>query len=864
MDLQHNIDIGIASDKAKTGASRVRQALDSIIRKSKQMASSSERDTRKIAGGFSKIRNVVLALGGALAARSMVTSTRDFGQAVADLSAITGATGRDLEFLRQKSKEFGETTTLSASEAAEAFRLIASAKPDLLTNVEALSTVTKEAIALAEATGSTLPQAADTLGSALNQFNSGADQASRFINVLAAGSKFGAAQVHEIAEALKFAGGIASNMANISFEETNASLQLMSQFAIKGGEAGTQLRMVLLALETQSNDKFKPSVVGLQGALDNLAKAQLTTAEVAKLFGSRNANAATILIQQRDRVEELTNNLTDSTIAYEQQSTRVDTLAGDVKALKSAYEGLELTIGAELEGSFRRLTQAATDNIRALSQNPLLKKGIRATLNTISIAIQDVRNVLRSLTETITGYGQHTAVFEGIWEGAIERIVRWTQFLWQQFIVGGPANLKLAATLGIAAFDKLRIGMVELVRIALFAILGQVDVWKITFVEKVSLIIPAVERIFTVMTHAVGRAFDRMRIGIGDAIDMLAGEIQQRIFDAARKLRDLGFDDMSSQLLDVGIALGNIATQGTKARQAAEEHERVRQQELQAIEDVIQGIKNDGDEKRRIARQTSDELIAETERVAETQRQASRDAVQLAIEERDAAIETMEALREKNAVAAGGGGSSSELGGAGPAGATGAGGGPADPATSSADEAVDSYEKLGETGKTVAQALADGFTDMARDSKASFKDMITAMIRDLALLALRTQLLKGMSKILGSIGFGSGGEASVTSGGVIPKAATGLDFMVGGHGGTDSQLVAFRATPGESVSVKTPQQQKNASEGGGINLTQTNIIHAEGADAGRIEAMLPGLLEQTRQRTLDDVIKLRNRGALRK
>lgn len=53
-----------------------------------------------------------------------------------------------------------------------------------------------------------------------------------------------------------------------------------------------------------------------------------------------------------------------------------------------------------------------------------------------------------------------------------------------------------------------------------------------------------------------------------------------------------------------------------------------------------------------------------------------------------------------------------------------------------------------------------------------------------------------------------GGNAAVDDGGRrLPGFATGGQFTVGGSGGTDSQIVAFRATPGEQVSIKTPGQQ---------------------------------------------------------
>ena len=86
-----------------------------------------------------------------------------FGEAVQDLSAITGATGKDLEFYKEQALAIGEATTLSATQAVIAFKLIASAKPDLLASKEALAAVTQEAVTLAEAASIDMPEAAETV-----------------------------------------------------------------------------------------------------------------------------------------------------------------------------------------------------------------------------------------------------------------------------------------------------------------------------------------------------------------------------------------------------------------------------------------------------------------------------------------------------------------------------------------------------------------------------------------------------------------------------------------------------------------------------------------------------------------------------
>ncbi len=276
-----------------------------------------------------------------------VKAATDFQKSISDLSAITGASGKDLDFLRQKALEFGSSTTLSASQASEAFKLIASAKPDLLANGQALAEVTRQAITLAEASGTTMADAANTVGASLNQFGAGAKEAARFVNVLAAGAKFGSSEIEQTSQALKVAGTVASG-AGLSFEQTNAAIQLMAKMAIKGSEAGTGLRGVLLKLSNQTNDQFNPRVVGLSKALENLSKANLTSAEKTKLFGLESITAANALINQYALLDPLTKSLTGTATATEQAAVKNANLAGDVKRAQSAMETLAITTGSML------------------------------------------------------------------------------------------------------------------------------------------------------------------------------------------------------------------------------------------------------------------------------------------------------------------------------------------------------------------------------------------------------------------------------------------------------------------------------------------------------------------------------------
>jgi len=393
---------------AESGA-RIAKSTGEVDKRFKKMAKSAKSANDSIHGlsggakslktsfsGFAKlgIASAIAAIG--IAVLGTAAKFKEFDQSIANLSAITGATGKDLEFYSDKAREMGKVTTLSASEVAQAFQLVASAKPDLLSSKEALALVTAEAITLAEAAGISVPEAANTMASALNQFGAEADQAARFTNVLAAGSKFGAASIAEMGESLKFAGVVSSTF-KLSFEETNAALQIFSTNAIKGGEAGTQLRGVLLALETKMSDEFKPSVVGLEKALQNLGEANLTSAEKVKLFGNRNLVAGEILVKSVQAIDgnasalaTLTENITGTSIAQEQAATKTDTLDGAMKRLGSAAEELSLVMSVDT-GLGRALT--------------FLVDGLAAFVNGISFAVGGVIDLTKFLWD-LSGAGE--------------------------------------------------------------------------------------------------------------------------------------------------------------------------------------------------------------------------------------------------------------------------------------------------------------------------------------------------------------------------------------------------------------------------------------------------------------------------
>lgn len=63
-----------------------------------------------------------------------------------------------------------------------------------------------------------------------------------------------------------------------------------------------------------------------------------------------NLNAASILVQNRSKLDELTASLTGTKTAHEQASIRVNNLNGDLLGLSSAFEGMVIKIGQSSNG----------------------------------------------------------------------------------------------------------------------------------------------------------------------------------------------------------------------------------------------------------------------------------------------------------------------------------------------------------------------------------------------------------------------------------------------------------------------------------------------------------------------------------
>jgi hypothetical protein len=146
------------------------------------------------------------------------------------------------------------------------------------------------------------------------------------------------------------------------------------------------------------------------------------------------------------------------------------------------------------------------------------------------------------------------------------------------------------------------------------------------------------------------------------------------------------------------------------------------------------------------------------------------------------------------------------------------------------------------SAQSITQSIANTFTSIIDGSKKA-KDAIADLLKQMAKMLIDNAMKSLFGTLFGGAG-GSGGGLLSTLFGALPGFANGGSFKVGGAGGTDSQLVAFRASPSERVSISKPGQERGS--GNPAPVIRINQSFAAGVTPEQLQASLA----QTRAATL--------------
>lgn len=337
-----------------------------------------------LAQGFNKYFGIVAAgvasvVGLVYKMNQAIEASNTFEDKLANLSAITGLTGSQLEWLGEKAKEMSTSTlesginiTKSADEIVDAFTKMGSARPDLLKNKDALAEVTKQALILSEAGKIDLDSAISAVAASMNQFNLGAAESSRIINVLAAGSLEGSAEINDLTGSLKNVGTVAAD-SNMTLEQTVSALEVLAEKQLKGEEAGTKLRGALLKLKdagvgyASGTFQIGDAITDVNKKLAGMGSDMEKDAYKAKIFGIENITAGNILIQNTATFDRLTRAVTGTNAAMIQASKNTNTNAALMKQAKNEAHNAAIELGENLSPAMTTIYKAAGSVAKSLS-----------------------------------------------------------------------------------------------------------------------------------------------------------------------------------------------------------------------------------------------------------------------------------------------------------------------------------------------------------------------------------------------------------------------------------------------------------------------------------------------------------------
>lgn len=367
-------------------------------------------------GNLSQTLNETLAPGAALNA------------SLADLQAISGATGRELEtverFARSTAREFG----VSASGAVESYKLLLSQlSPELTKNTAALDAMGRNVAILSKTMGGDTTAAAEVLTTAMNQYGVSLEdpmEASRqmadMMNIMAAAGREGSAELPTIKVALEQC-GMAAKAAGVSFAETNAAIQVLDKAGKKGSEGGVALRNVM---STLAQGRFLPKDVREELAAAGISVNDLTDkskslaerlqvlkpvmaddALFSKLFGKESSAAAMALVQGIPKVEQWTAAISGTNTAVEQSKVIMETYNERLARVQAKFDDIKISIFNSC-GDLGIWTQVVAGALVPLSQLvPLIYGAAKAVIFLRSVnfkgaftgVVSSIRNVVAGL-----------------------------------------------------------------------------------------------------------------------------------------------------------------------------------------------------------------------------------------------------------------------------------------------------------------------------------------------------------------------------------------------------------------------------------------------------------------------------------
>ena len=327
----------------------------------------------------------VAAVGGGIAALGTYAAKvgGDFEAQMSKVSAISGATGDDLQALEDKAKQLGIDTKFSATEAGQAFEYMAMAGWKTEQMLDGVAGI----MDLAAASGEDLASVSDIVTDAMTAFGLSAENSTHFADVLAKASSNANTNVGLMGETFKYVAPVAGAM-GFSVEDTATAIGLMANAGIKGSQAGTALRAMLSRLANPTDEveaamtKLNLSITNSDGSMreldeimadlrngfDGFTEAEQT--QIATQLAGQEAMSGLLAIVNTSEAEY--NKLADAVnnadgAAKNMAATMANNLQGQLTLLKSSAEGFGLALYDKIKVPLTEMASWAVDALNQLT-----------------------------------------------------------------------------------------------------------------------------------------------------------------------------------------------------------------------------------------------------------------------------------------------------------------------------------------------------------------------------------------------------------------------------------------------------------------------------------------------------------------
>lgn len=321
---------------------------------------------------FSNVATGAGVAGGVIAGGFLVAvkSAADFEQGLSEIQATSGATTGEMDKIHDAALRIGKDTSFSATEAASAMSELSKAGVSVH---DILNGAADATVALAAAGGVDLPEAATIASNAMNQFGLTAQELPNIADKIAGAANASAIDVSDFGYSLSQVGAVAK-LAGVNFDDTATAIAVMGNAGIKGSDAGTSLKTMLMNLSPQTK-KAKEEMMDLgiitadgsnkfydaQGKLKSLSEISgilqdslkgLTNEQkqnaLATLFGSDAIRGAAVLAGQGSEGFDKMAASIAKVKAADVAKVRMDNMKGSIQALSGSAETLAITIGEKI------------------------------------------------------------------------------------------------------------------------------------------------------------------------------------------------------------------------------------------------------------------------------------------------------------------------------------------------------------------------------------------------------------------------------------------------------------------------------------------------------------------------------------